>query len=167
MNDFYGTDPFKAKETDRRINGLGNLLPYLVLRDDAPRDIEGTLYIRDQSGLVYYNKWSNPLTVGDEWVWYAGKGKEGYALPLAAGYYFWRKDLYAWEILGADWAEASAVLIKMGFAKAYVAPKVSIADEVNRRVEAALKKRPNRNGSIDKVGADATVLQDMKENSRF
>jgi hypothetical protein len=145
MNDIYATsDTFGAQETNNRINGLGNILPYLVLRDGAPRDVEGTLYIRDSNGLVYSNKWSNPLMVGNEWQWYAGNSRQGHSLPLGVGYYLWRKDAYAWQVLGSDWQEASNTLIKLGLAKAYVAPKMSVEDAVNERVRAALKKRPNR-----------------------
>lgn len=142
------SNSFEAQETDNRINGLGNVLPYLVLRDGAPRDIEGTLYIRDSLGGVYSNKWSNPAMVGDEWRWYAGNSRQGHSLPVAVGYYLWRKDAYAWQVLGSDWQEASNTLIKLGLAKAYVAPTVSIEDAVTERVKQALKKRPNR-GVID------------------
>ena len=89
-------------------------------------------------------KWSNPLMVGNEWQWYAGNSRQGHSLPLGVGYYLYRKDSHAWQILGTDWAEASNALIKMGLAKPFIAKKVSIADEGNLRVEAALKKRPNR-----------------------
>ena len=45
MNNIYAIpDPFEVKETDNRINGLGNILPYLVLQEGAPSNIEGTLY---------------------------------------------------------------------------------------------------------------------------
>lgn len=132
------------KET---IVGFGNLSPRLKLKGDSHSVINETIYYVARNSACYSNRWS--MGLGDGYNWMAN-GRYSYGLSESeSGYYYYNRDTYLFESLGASWNEAAANLVAKR--RAEVVTLTNIDQMVERRKP---KPKPNRTGKSLKYGVN-------------